>query len=410
MFLDADRSTAGAGSLSRNPISNLRPHACSCPHPGIMPMEGSMDHPMDQTAAATILVVDDQAPNRDLLQDILVDHEYKVMTAWNGTEALRVLDEAEVDLVLLDVAMPGKSGFEVCREIKRNPSTHLIPVVFVTALSDRRSRIQGIYAGADDLLTLPVDPIELLARVHSLLRLRARTDELERAESVLFTLALIIEARDPTTRGHCERISFLSKSLGEHLGLQAEQVTALRLGGVVHDIGKVKVPDHILLKPGPLSTDEWSVMREHPVTGESICASLKSFRLVLPIIRHHHEKRDGSGYPDGLRGNDIPLGARILQVVDVYDALTSERPYKCAMPAANAIQMMNEEVDKGWWDPDVFDAFKHLLEEGGADLENLDEMVPSNLSGEAKPSVLAAGSSQQSAADSALPTRVASTL
>jgi putative two-component system response regulator len=370
-----------------------------------MPMEGSMDHPMDQTAAATILVVDDQAPNRDLLQDILVDHEYKVMTAWNGTEALRVLDEAEVDLVLLDVAMPGKSGFEVCREIKRNPSTHLIPVVFVTALSDR-SRIQGIYAGADDLLTLPVDPIELLARVHSLLRLRARTDELERAESVLFTLALIIEARDPTTRGHCERISFLSKSLGEHLGLQAEQVTALRLGGVVHDIGKVKVPDHILLKPGPLSTDEWSVMREHPVTGESICASLKSFRLVLPIIRHHHEKRDGSGYPDGLRGNDIPLAARILQVVDVYDALTSERPYKCAMPAASAIQTMKEEVEKGWWDPDVFDAFKHLLEEGGADLENLDEMVPSNLSAEATPSVLAAGFSQQGAAELALPTRM----
>ena len=399
--------------MSRNPISNLRPHACSCPHPGIMPMEGSMDHPMDQTAAATILVVDDQAPNRDLLQDILVDHEYKVMTAWNGTEALRVLDEAEVDLVLLDVAMPGKSGFEVCREIKRNPSTHLIPVVFVTALSDRRSRIQGIYAGADDLLTLPVDPIELLARVHSLLRLRARTDELERAESVLFTLALIIEARDPTTRGHCERISFLSKSLGEHLGLQAEQVTALRLGGVVHDIGKVKVPDHILLKPGPLSTDEWSVMREHPVTGESICASLKSFRLVLPIIRHHHEKRDGSGYPDGLRGNDIPLAARILQVVDVYDALTSERPYKCAMPAASAIQTMKEEVEKGWWDPDVFDAFKHLLEEGGADLENLDEMVeiaPSNLSGQLEPSRLASVSFPQDAAGSAVLTRVDSIL
>jgi putative two-component system response regulator len=155
--------------------------------------------------------------------------------------------------------------------------------------------------------------------------------------------------------------------LGEYLGLDAEQVTALGLGGVVHDIGKVKVPDSILLKPGPLSGEEWAVMREHPVVGERICAPLKSFRFVLPIIRHHHEKRDGSGYPDGLSGNEIPIGARILQVVDVYDALTSIRPYKAAMSEPAAIRILREEVGKGWWDPGVLEAFEHLLDEDRPD-------------------------------------------
>jgi putative two-component system response regulator len=316
---------------------------------------------------SSILVVDDQEAVRELLEDTLIDNGFRVVTASNGTEALRALERTKIDLVLLDVMMPGTSGFEVCREIKSNPLTYLIPVVFVTALSDKESRIQGIDAGADDLLTIPVDQTELLARVRSLLRLKHRTDELERAETVLFTLALIVESRDPNTSGHCERISYLSKRLGEYLGLEAEQVTALGLGGVVHDIGKVKVPDSILLKPGPLSGEEWAVMREHSVVGERICAPLKSFRFVLPIIRHHHEKRDGSGYPDGLSGDEIPIGARILQVVDVYDALTSIRPYKAAMSGAAAIGIMRAEVGKGWWDPRVLDAFERLLEEDGRD-------------------------------------------
>jgi putative two-component system response regulator len=325
-----------------------------------------MAYPTSQTEPAScILVVDDQAPNRGLLEDTLVDNGFRVMTASNGAEALRILEKMQIDLVLLDIIMPGRSGFEVCREIKSNPLTYLNPVVFVTALSDKESRIQGIQAGADDLLTIPVDQFELLARVRSLLRVKHQTDELERAESVLFALALTVESRDPNTSGHCERISYLSRRLGEHLGMPAEQLTALRLGGVVHDIGKIKVPDAILLKPGPLTREEWVVMREHPVEGERICASLKSFRQVLPIIRHHHEKRDGSGYPDGLRGDEIPLSARVLQVVDIYDALTSERPYKSAMPAAAAFKIMKEEVRNGWWDPDVFGGFENLLQKDG---------------------------------------------
>ena len=324
-----------------------------------------MENSADQTTGATILIVDDQAPNREFLQDTLIDDGFKVITAANGAEALSVLNESQIDLVLLDVMMPGKCGFDVCCEIKTNPLIYLTPVVFVTALSDKESRIKSICSGGDDLLTLPVNRIELLARVRSLLRIKHRTDELERAESVLFTLARIIEGRDPSTHGHCERISSLSMRLGEYMGLQAEQVTALKLAGVVHDIGKISIPDAVLLKPGPLSSEEWSLMREHPIVGERICAALRSFRLALPIIRHHHEKRDGSGYPDGLRGDGIPITARILQVVDIYDALKSVRPYKCAMSTIDALGMMREEVERGWWDPNVLDAFEYLLNQDG---------------------------------------------
>jgi putative two-component system response regulator len=263
--------------------------------------------------------------------------------------------------------MPHLNGFEVCQKIKSNPETYLIPIVLVTALSDKKDRIEGIKAGADDFLTRPVDRVELLARVGSLLKLKYRTDELERAEAVLFTLAESIEGKDPYTHGHCKRLSNYSARLGEHLGLAENQIIALHRAGVVHDVGKIAVPDAILLKPGKLSEQEWKLMREHSVVGERICAPLKSFRLVLPIIRHHHEKLDGSGYPDGLRGDAIPITARILQIVDVYDALTTERPYKRAFAITDALQTMKEEVAKGWWDPHIFEQFESLMRSGTAD-------------------------------------------
>ena len=220
----------------------------------------------------------------------------------NGAAALEQLAIVPIDLVLLDVMMPHLSGFEACQQIKSNPETYLIPVILITALSDKQDRIEGIRSGADDFLSRPVDRSELLARVRSLLKLKLRTDELERAESVLFTLARSIEGKDPYTHGHCERLAEYSASLGEHLKLSEDQVTALRRAGVVHDIGKIAIPDSIILKPTSLSPDEWKLMREHPVIGERICAPLKSFRSVLPIIRHHHERFDGSGYPDGACG------------------------------------------------------------------------------------------------------------
>jgi putative two-component system response regulator len=310
---------------------------------------------------ATILVADDHAPNRDLLEEVLASAGFNVLLAEDGAAALQKFRRVKPDLVLLDVMMPHLNGFEVCARIKADKETYLTPVILVTALSAREDRVAGITAGADDFLTRPVDTSELLARVRSLLRLKRHTDELERAETVLFALAQSIESKDPYTENHCDRLSTYAAALGKSLGLTREEITALHRAGIVHDIGKVAVPDAILLKPGKLSDEEWKIMRQHPVVGERICAPLKSFRLVLPIIRHHHEKLDGSGYPDGLRGEQIPLTARVLQIVDVYDALTTTRPYKRALSTSEALETMAEEVARGWWDPGIFDTFKKLV-------------------------------------------------
>ncbi len=312
----------------------------------------------------TILVADDVEANRELLRELLELEGHKVICAADGEEAITLLQRGAIDTALLDVVMPCRSGFAVCSEVKSNPETRLIPVVLVTGLSDREDRIRGIECGADDFLNKPVNREELLARVNSLLRLKHFTDELENAETVLFTLARSIEAKDPYTEGHCERLSHYSTALAERLGLDAETKVALRRAGIVHDIGKVAVPDHILLKPGPLTPEERKIMEQHTVIGERICAPLKSFRLVLPVIRFHHEKQDGSGYPDGLRAEQIPLSARILQVVDIFDALTTDRPYRGALSGDDALAMMRKEAARGWWDATVLEAFAGLLHSG----------------------------------------------
>ncbi len=276
--------------------------------------------------------------------------------------ALAEFQRAQPDLVLSDVKMPVLTGIEVCRHIKNNPETRLVPLVLITGLTAIQDRVDGIEAGADDFLNKPVERLQLIARVRSLLRQKAYTDELERAESVLFALAMSIEGKDPYTEGHCKRLAEHSARLGEVLGLEGPQIIALRRAGLVHDIGKVAVPDSILFKPGRLTASEKKIMQRHPVVGERICSPLKSFQLVLPIIRHHHEKMDGSGYPDKLKGEAIPLTARILQVVDVFDALTTSRPYKSALAVDEALAVMKKEVKKGWWDPNVFAAFDRLIE------------------------------------------------
>jgi putative two-component system response regulator len=309
----------------------------------------------------TVLVADDEEANRDLLSGILVGEGYKVVCVLDGEEAVRAVRDESVDLALLDVMMPGKTGFSACLAIKSQPETRLLPVVLVTGLTSADDRIQGIMCGADDFLCKPINKHELLARVQSLLRLKEFTDELENAETVLFSLALSIEAKDRYTEGHCERLSKYSVAMAERVGLPEELRVALRRAGVVHDIGKIGVPEHILTKPGPLNDEEWKIMKQHPVTGERICAPLKSFRHVLPVIRHHHEKLDGSGYPDGLSGDQIPLTARILQIVDVFDALTTERPYRTALQPQEALGIMQDEVRRGWWDGALVDELQALL-------------------------------------------------
>jgi putative two-component system response regulator len=271
------------------------------------------------------------------------------------------VDNNSIDLALLDVVMPHQTGFEICQAMKSKPETRLIPIILLTGLNSDHDRIHGITCGADDFLNKPVNKQELLARVHSLLRLKHFTDELDNAEAVLFSLALTIEAKDPYTEGHCDRLSKYSVTLGEKLGLPGDLRVALRRGGLIHDIGKLAVPEQILLKPGPLTPEERKIMEKHTTEGERICAPLRSFRNVLPIIRHHHEKQDGSGYPDGLKGAQVPLTARILQITDIYDALTTDRPYRKALSIEKAFSIMREEVKRGWWDGSILEEFEAVV-------------------------------------------------
>ena len=306
---------------------------------------------------ARILVVDDNQHNTLLMRELLTRRGYDVITANSAGEAEERMREDTPDLVLLDVIMPDRSGYELCREWKEDHATRLIPVVMITGLSDREDKIRGIEAGADDFLNKPVFPEELFARVHSLLKIKDYTDELDNAEAVLCTLGLSVESRDPYTEGHCERLARYASQLGEYLNLDWECQVALKRGGYLHDLGKIAIPDEILKKGTNLTAEEWRIMKRHPLIGENICKPLHSLRMVLPIIRYHHEHWDGTGYPDKLSGENIPLLARVLQVVDVYDALRTARPYKPAHSHEQTRQIMILEAERGLWDPRIVQAF-----------------------------------------------------
>lgn len=306
---------------------------------------------------ARVLVVDDIAGNCRLLESLLAPDGYVVRTAGDGDEAVRAVHDAPPDLVLMDAMMPKVDGFEACRAIKQDPSSRLTPVVLVTSLNDTASRIRGIEAGADDFISKPFNAPELRARVRSLLRIKRYTDELDSAESVIISLALTIEARDRTTDGHCQRLAQYAAALGRTLGLDEDDVAALERGGFLHDVGKVGIPDAVLLKPGPLTREEYELIKQHTVIGDRLCGELRSLRNVRPIVRHHHERLDGSGYPDGLRDDAIPLLAQIMGIVDVFDAVTTERPYKAALPFARAAEELRGEAARGWRRADLVNTF-----------------------------------------------------
>jgi putative two-component system response regulator len=319
--------------------------------------------PANGSPKGTILVADDNEGIREPLSELLRVHGYRVIAVADGEQAFMEICSQPVDLALLDVKMPGRTGFSVCRAVKARPETCLVPVVLITGLANAGDRIRGIEAGADDFLNKPVKKEELLARVRSLVRLKRITDELENAETVLCMLARSIEAKDPYTEGHCDRLSRYAVSLAETIGLPGEQCVALRRGGIIHDIGKVAVPEFVLQKQGPLDAAERKIMEEHTIVGERICAPLKSFRNVLPIIRSHHEKQDGTGYPDHLKGSEVPHTARVLQTVDIYDSLTTDRPYRKALSREKALAIMWEETRRGWWDAKLVDALQGMLQE-----------------------------------------------
>jgi putative two-component system response regulator len=313
------------------------------------------------TRRSRVLVVDDTESVRSLFRKLLSTDGHDVVAAADGAAALEAVQRHRPDVVLLDVDMPTMDGLEVCRRLKADPGTRLTPVVMVTGQTDLNDRLRGIEAGADEFLSKPVHPQELRVRVRSLSRVKHLIDALDSAEAAFVTLALTIEARDPSTNGHCERLASHAVRLGRALGLGDEELDALHRGGYLHDVGKVGVPDSVLLKPGPLTADEFELMKKHPVIGDSLCAPLQSLRRVRPIVRGHHERLDGSGYPDKLRGDEVPVLAQVVGIVDVFDALTSERPYRTALAPEAAGQYLISEAGKGKFDRRFVEAFLDTL-------------------------------------------------
>ena len=319
--------------------------------------------------AAHILIVDDLPANTRVLEALLTRDGYRVTIAEDGEQALEVVALERPDLVLLDILMPKIDGYEVCRQLKSDPATRLIPVVLVTGLTDTDSRVRGLEVGADDFMAKPFIVPEMRARVASLLRIKRYTDALDSAESVILSLAMTIEARDLATEGHCQRLAHYAVALGERIGLSSEDLDVLRVGGYLHDIGKVGIPDRVLLKDGRLDTDEYDLMKSHTLIGDRLCAELRLLKRIRPIVRHHHERLDGSGYPDGLVGDEVPLLAQIMGIVDVFDAITTSRPYKPALAVEQACAALRDEVQLGWRRADLVESFVQLLAERGMTAE-----------------------------------------
>lgn len=309
-----------------------------------------------------ILIVDDEQRNLKLLEAMLIPLGYNVIKTANGKEALSIVQKVNIDLILLDIMMPGMDGFEVCQTIKANKSTRLIPIVMVTALDDMDYKIKAINAGADDFLTKPPNKTELLARTKSLVKMKNLNKNLASIENVLISLANTVEAKDGYTQGHIERVSTMAVALGKKLRLTGKEIVALRLGGALHDIGKIAISESILNKPGPLNGNEWKIMKNHAEIGHKICIPLKgNLGLALEVVRHHHEKLDGSGYPDGLKGDEIPKIARVMAVVDIYDALVTDRPYRKGMDSKKAISIIREEGRQGKLDQEIIEYLAEMV-------------------------------------------------
>lgn len=314
----------------------------------------------EATRTPTVLLVDGADVNRRILKAMLKSEPYRIVEARKASEAVAELEKQEVDLIILDLMLPEVDGPGFCRWLKNDRRTQLIPILMMTSVQGVENEIAGIAAGADMFLFKPLSPSVVRARVQSLLRHKAAVDSLEEAETILFALAQAVEQRDKHTGDHCQRLATYSVALGMALGLSHPELVALYRGGYLHDIGKVAVPDAILFKRGDLTKEEWQVMRAHTTRGEAICRPMKSLAPVLPIIRSHHERWNGTGYPDGLSGEQIPLLARILQVADVYDALTSERSYKRAMSHDEALATLREETARDWRDPALVAVFDEI--------------------------------------------------
>lgn len=312
-----------------------------------------------------VLIVDDNRQNVELLRTYISAEGHEVDEAFDGEEALEKVAQNPPDLILLDIMMPKLNGYDVCSRLKSDDKTRFIPIIMVTALSDLEDKIKGLDAGTDDFISKPFNRYELLARVRSLLRIRHYYADLDHSQDIIITLALAVEAKDPYTRGHSERVADFAQKFARILGLSPKDQDLVHRAGLLHDIGKIGVSESYLHKPGPLSSEEREIIRDHPVRGEAICRPLKSLKHLLPAIRHHHERYNGTGYPDGLKGEEIPLMARILAIADIYDALTSDRPYRVGLPNERALDILKSEADQNYWDPRLVEVLVDSMKEKG---------------------------------------------
>ena len=311
--------------------------------------------------AGHILLVEDNPYLGDSLANLLRSSGYTVDLMTTGREALRTVRRHPPDLILLDLGLPDTSGHAVCATLKGDEATRLIPIVIITASDERAAQLQSIAAGADGYLHKPIDIEELDARVSALLRAKRRNDTLESAENVIFALANTVEAKDSYTEGHLQRLGLYATVIGERLGLRGTALTAVRYGALLHDVGKVGIDEVIIRKQGPLTPNEYRIMQQHTLIGAHIVAPLRLAAAVGPIVRGHHERWDGRGYPDGLAGEAIPLGARIVAVADAYDAMTTQRPYNQVCSKEEAVARLRAGAGI-YWDPQVVAVFVEWLE------------------------------------------------
>jgi putative two-component system response regulator len=309
-----------------------------------------------------VLAVDDEPQNLELIRQGIGQEGCAILTAPTAEAALETLEADPPDVILADLVLPGMSGIELIHRVRQHPLGGLLPVIVMTASHDTALLNEAFNAGATEILAKPFEMVELQVRVRSALRQKRLLDQLDNAEAILFNLARTVEAKDPTTGDHCDRLCVYAVHLGKTLKLGSEDLDALRRGAILHDIGKVAIPDEVLLAPRKLTPGEWTVMKRHPSIGAELCHHLRTARTTLPIIRHHHERWDGSGYPDELKSEGIPRLARAFQVVDIFDALTSRRPYKEPMTVTSALKQLESEVAEGKLDPAMMQAFLKTLQ------------------------------------------------
>jgi putative two-component system response regulator len=290
-----------------------------------------------------VMVVEDDLGNRALLERLLEREGYRATSTGDGESALLAVAEHAPDLILLDIGLPRMDGYEVTRRLRSNLRTLTVPIILLTGRTSLDDVVEGLDAGADDYLSKPFRQPELLARIRSALRLRQALVRMDAAHKAVAALANAVEAKDPNTEQHCQRLANLAARLGAQAGLDGIELEAVAYGALLHDVGKIGVPEAILTKPMALDAGEWDIMRRHPEIGERICEPLASSGTFTPIVRHHHERWDGRGYPDGLRGEAIPLGARIVGLVDAFDAMTHDRPYRRALATPVAVNELWRE-------------------------------------------------------------------